>query len=93
VYLPNLGVDPEQQGLPLMERIKRLIVTVLADVKAEAHFSALDYLLLDDVYDYGVVDVKQLNDLNIMVIKTPLIAQKVDKYDERLVAKALLSFA
>ncbi|MFT7689183.1 MAG: 2-phospho-L-lactate transferase/gluconeogenesis factor (CofD/UPF0052 family), partial [Candidatus Azotimanducaceae bacterium] len=93
VYLPNLGVDPEQQGLPLMERIKRLIVTVLADVKAEAHFSALDYLLLDDVYDYGVVDVKQLNDLNIMVIKTPLIAEKVDKYDERLVAKALLSFA
>jgi CofD-related protein of GAK system len=93
VYLPNLGVDPEQQGLPLMERIKRLIVTVLADVKAEAHFSALDYLLLDDVYDYGVVDVNQLNDLNIMVIKTPLIAEKVDKYDERLVAKALLSFA
>ena len=93
VYLPNLGVDPEQQGLPLMERIKRLIVTVLADVKVEAHFSALDYLLLDDVYDYGVVDVNQLNDLNIMVIKTPLIAEKVDKYDERLVAKALLSFA
>lgn len=92
VYLPNLGVDPEQQGLPLMERIKRLIVTVLADVKAEAHFSALDYLLLDDVYDYGAVDVKQLNDLNIMVIKTPLIAEKMDKYDERLVAKALLSF-
>ncbi|MDE8601491.1 GAK system CofD-like protein [Marinomonas sp. RSW2] len=92
VYLPNLGVDPEQQGLPLMERIKRLIVTVLADVKAEAHFSALDYLLLDDVYDYGAVDVKQLNDLNIMVIKTPLIADKMDKYDERLVAKALLSF-
>jgi CofD-related protein of GAK system len=93
VYLPNLGVDPEQQGLPLMERIKRLIVTVLADVKAEASFSALDYLLLDDVYDYGVVDIAQLNDLNIMVIKTPLIAEKMDKYDERLVARALLSLA
>jgi CofD-related protein of GAK system len=93
VYLPNLGVDPEQQGLSLMERIKRLINTVLADTKLSGCFSALDYLLLDDRYDYGYVDYVLLNELNVMVIKTPLITDKPHKYDERLVTKALLSFA
>lgn len=93
VYLPNLGVDPEQQGLSLMERIQRLMTTVLEDVSGAPAFSPLDYLLLDDEYNYGAVDGQQLHDLNITVIRTPLMAGKIDKYDERLVAKALLSFA
>jgi CofD-related protein of GAK system len=91
VYLPNLGIDPEQQGLSLMERVKRLIEAVESD-KTEETFSALDYLLLDDTYDYGEVDIKQLHSLNVEVIKTPLITVKLNKYDERLVTKALLSF-
>lgn len=92
VYLPNLGEDPEQQGLSLMERVKRLIETVCADDKSVECFSALDYLLLDDKYDYGDIDVSALTALKVTVIKTPLITDKQHKYDERLVAKALLSF-
>jgi CofD-related protein of GAK system len=92
VYLPNLGTDPEQQGLPLMERVKRLVSTVMADTKMAGPFSALDYLLLDDSYNYGELDNELLSGLNIVVIRTPLITEKQHKYDERLVAKALLSF-
>lgn len=92
VYLPNLGEDPEQQGLSLMERVKRLIETVCADDQSVEHFSALDYLLLDDKYDYGHIDISALTALKVSVIKTPLITDKQHKYDERLVAKALLSF-
>jgi CofD-related protein of GAK system len=92
VYLPNLGFDPEQQGLSLMERIRRLIDTVLADTGSDIYFSALDYLLLDDNYDYGVVDIEELESLNINVVKTPLIGSKPNKYDEKLVSIALLSF-
>ncbi|MBJ7537949.1 GAK system CofD-like protein [Marinomonas transparens] len=93
VYLPNLGVDPEQQGLSLMECIERLISTVLADAKVDENsFTALDYLLLDETYDYGVIDLDRLREMKIEVIKTPLMISKVDRYDEGLVARALLSF-
>lgn len=92
VYLPNLGTDPEQQGLSLMERVKRLVSTVMADTEVSDSCSALDYLLLDDSYNYGELDSELLNDLNIVVIRTPLITEKQHKYDERLVARALLSF-
>lgn len=92
VYLPNLGIDPEQQGLSLMERVKRLVFAIVIDKQGKEAFSALDYLLLDDHYDYGEVDVDQLKALSIEVIKTPLITTKLNKYDERLVTKVLLSF-
>jgi len=91
VYLPNLGVDPEQQGLLLMERVQRLIAAVEIDKKGDESYSALDYLLLDDRYDYGEINFEQLKKLGIEVIKTPLITLKFNKYDERLVTKALLS--
>ena len=92
VYLPNLGVDPEQQGLSLMERVTRLISTISADAGDVASYSSLDYLLLDDEYDYGEIDSVLLNDLKVTVIKTPLITDKQYKYDEHLVTRALLSF-
>lgn len=92
VYLPNLGTDPEQHGLSLMERVKRLVSTVMADTEVAGLYSALDYLLLDDSYNYGELDSQLLNGLNVVVIRTPLITEKQHKYDERLVARALLSF-
>lgn len=94
VYLPNLGVDPEQLGLSLMERIRRLIMTVMADVNTAPMqgASALDYVLLDEHYDYGEVDDVALAELNITVVKTPLITDKPHKYDEKRVVQALLSF-
>lgn len=92
VYLPNLGTDPEQHGLSLMERVKRLVSTVMADTEVTGLYSALDYLLLDDSYNYGELDSQLLNGLNVVVIRTPLITEKQHKYDEHLVARALLSF-
>lgn len=92
VYLPNLGVDPEQLGLSLMERVARLVLTVTADAKGKGRFSALNYVLLDDSYDYGELDDGLLKYLNVEIIKTPLITQKADRYDETRVAQALLSF-
>ncbi|BFM50589.1 GAK system CofD-like protein [Marinomonas sp. THO17] len=91
VYLPNLGTDPEQLGLSLNEQVERLIAIVLNDVPELASYAALDYLLLDDRYDYGDVDFDKLVRLNVAVIKTPLITHKPEKYDEGLVTKALLS--
>lgn len=93
VYIPNLGFDPEQFGLSLMTQVERLVSTVLVDTKSlqDISFGGLDYLLLDDEYDYGVIDEHKLFALGVEVIKTPLISQKAEKYDEHLIVKALLS--
>ncbi len=91
VYVPNLGMDPEQLGLSLTERVERLIAAIIKDVPEHANYSALDYVLLDDRYDYGELDFDKLARLNVAVIKTTLITHKPEKYDERLVTKALLS--
>ncbi|MDB4837243.1 GAK system CofD-like protein [Marinomonas sp.] len=93
IYLPNLGHDPEQQGLSLTERVKRLVHTVSSDFNSqEESYSALDYVLLDDSYDYGGIEMEELSQLNISLVKTTLITGRKDKYDEALVASALLSF-
>lgn len=94
VYIPNLGVDPEQIGLSLMGQVARLLSVIQRDLDGQSvsnTFSALDYLLLDDSYDYGVLDIEELSRLGVQVIKTPLIRHKVDRYDEALIVKALLS--
>ncbi|TYL48919.1 GAK system CofD-like protein [Marinomonas sp. IMCC 4694] len=92
VYLPNLGTDPEQQGLSLMERIARLVLMVTADAKGKGRYTALNYVLLDDEYDYGEIDSELLLYLRVEIIKTPLIGEKKDRYDEERVTQALLSF-
>lgn len=92
VYIPNLGVDPEQLGLSLMDQIERLIKTVQQDLEDQDQAGeALDYLLLDDRYDYGDVEVEALSLLGVEVIRTPLIRDKANRYDEQLIVTALLS--
>ncbi|MCW8355691.1 hypothetical protein N5P32_07235 [Marinomonas pontica] len=66
--------------------------TISGDKETAGPYSVLDYLLLDDAYDYGELDDALLARLNVTVIKTPLITEKPHKYDEHLVARALLSF-
>lgn len=93
VYLPNLGEDPEQLGLSLMMQIDRLRHVVYQDVSQTdtAAFRAMDYLLLDQNYHYGVVDTEALKTLGIHVIKADLIGDKKNRYNEHKVVQALLS--
>ncbi|TDO95521.1 GAK system CofD-like protein [Marinomonas balearica] len=88
IYIPNLGVDPEQLGWSLMKRVRWL--ANLNDSGC-VHGKALDILLMDEHYDYGNLDVKELNELGVSVVKTPLISTNQNKYDEVLVNEALLS--
>ena len=92
VYVPNLGTDPEQLGYSLMAQVQTLTDTVLQDNEASGPaFGALDYLLLDDSYNYGNLDLEYLNALGVQIIKTPLINKHPEQYDEKLLVEALLS--
>lgn len=93
VYLPNLGNDPEQLGWSLMDRVRYLIELLLeGEPKLNNHRNVLNWLLLDDRYDYGEVDERVLQEWGVQLVKTPLITTKPDRYDEQLVSHALLSF-
>ncbi|MEO9653954.1 GAK system CofD-like protein [Marinomonas sp.] len=92
VYVPNLGTDPEQLGYTLMTQVKTLIDIVLEDAfQFEEGFGALDYLLIDDRYDYGYIDQAYLSESGVKIIKTPLIKDQPEEYDETLLVEALLS--
>lgn len=92
VYLPNLGEDPEQLGWPLMRRVEFLLTLLSGRPEANLMEPVLNWLLLDDHYDYGVVDEAVLAAWGVQVIRTPLIGQKTERYEETLVVEALLSF-
>lgn len=93
VYLPNLGVDPEQLGWSLMARIEYILKKLLGSPELNLHTPVLNWVLLDQHYDYGECDVARLEQWGVAVVKTPLIKDKPERYDECLVAEALLSFA
>ncbi len=92
VYVPNLGTDPEQLGYTLMTQVRALTDIVLKDAsQLKEGFGALDYLLIDDRYDYGLIDQAYLSELGVQIIKTPLIKDRPEEYDETLLVEALLS--
>ncbi|SBS32885.1 Gluconeogenesis factor [Marinomonas aquimarina] len=93
IYLPNLGVDPEQLGWTLMARIEYMLVKLLGSPTVNLHTPVLNWVLLDQDYDYGELDMATLAKWGVSVVKTPLIKDKPERYDECLVAEALLSFA
>lgn len=93
VYLPNLGTDPEQLGWSLMARIEFLLTKLLGEAAINLQTPVLDWVLLDEDYDYGTLDAERLAKWGVAVVKTPLIQDKPERYDERLVVEALLSFA
>ncbi|MBM6552014.1 GAK system CofD-like protein [Marinomonas ostreistagni] len=93
VYLPNLGTDPEQLGWPLMARIRYLLTLMLQHPERNKTSAVLNWVLLDDGYDYGPVDEAQLQQWGVQVVRAPLREEKPDRYDEQRVTEALLSFA
>ena len=93
VYLPNLGTDPEQLGWSLIARIECILTKLLGSPELNLHTPVLNWVLLDLDYDYGAIDPVRLAKWGISVVRTPLIKDKPERYDERLVVEALLSFA
>ncbi|MBJ7550414.1 GAK system CofD-like protein [Marinomonas ostreistagni] len=92
IYLPNLGLDPEQLGWGLMSRVEYLLTLLLGDAEKNNETPVLNWLLIDEAYDYGEIDYRRLQGWGVNVVKTPLITNEPDMYSEHLVVEALLSF-
>lgn len=97
VYIPNLGLDPEQKGYSLAEQVDCL----LAALRESSRFPGWD----TDYLNFVVIDSKgahrlsatewdYLENRGIQVVQMPLVKpERPDRFDETALIETLLSLA
>jgi len=92
VYLPNLGTDPEQLGMSLLQQIETIIKTVSSEPVTNAK-GILDFLILDDAYFkcLSIEEIKSVEQLGVTVLVAPLVKEGSQYYDEHAVCQFLVS--
>lgn len=97
IYLPNLGEDPEQRGMSLVDALEAIARYVRQDVGEELSLRQIvDVVLLDpgraDKLTPG--ERARLGELQVEIIATPIChATDFDKHDPVRVVEALVSLA
>ncbi|MES9857569.1 MAG: GAK system CofD-like protein [Sedimenticola sp.] len=95
VYIPNQGKDPEQIGMSQELMIKTLLSQLRIDAGEKcATDRLLNFILIDSKSGHGLspATIKQVSDLGIQIIDTPLISQpSAPYYDDKLLVSVLLS--
>lgn len=94
VYIPNLGVDPEQRGLSVTACVDQLVNFVRRDVGDSVRVrDVVQIVLLDRTREQYVesVDVDGLRDRGIDVLDLPLLSTRNGELDPAGVTEALLS--
>ncbi|MDT8447333.1 MAG: GAK system CofD-like protein [bacterium] len=97
VYVPNLGVDPEQKGYRLAEQVDRL----LRALKESSRFPGwdtdyLNFLVIDAEGGHQITPEErdQLENRGIQIIDVPLVLPEApERIDEELLLSVLLSLA
>jgi len=94
VYIPNLGRDPEQLGMTLLDQVRALFAHLERDCPDVPPRSLLDFVLLDARQtDYGPsAYFEEIRRLGLEVVDAPLVSQGSSPYlDEERVIEYLLS--
>jgi CofD-related protein of GAK system len=103
VYLPNLGVDPEERDMSLSDKVKTLLDYLgrglAVDGLTGCGTKLLDYVILDagklHSGGYGPLEeIGRIEDMGVAVIETELASLgPPDRLDPRLTVEKLLSLA
>ena len=94
VYIPNLGVDPEQIGMTMDQAILSLLEHLRADVGGNCPSRRLlNFVMLDSRRgNYSSLPSPSLmKKLRVRVIDTELVGSSASLYDPKLLTSALLS--
>lgn len=89
VYIPNLGHDPEQYGLSLLQQVKTIIRFVKKDKDEADSLGALDFLLIDETLSYS--GLNEIEALGVTIIRADIADKKTNKYQGRKLSEALIS--
>lgn len=98
VYVPNLGVDPEQFGMTLLTQITTLIRYIKGDIEGGAKIGAkgsakgaLDFLLLDENVVYESDDLASIEQLGVTILRANIVTEGATQYDEKKLSEVLIS--
>ena len=94
VYVPNLGLDPEQKGYEVIQLVDRL----LEMLKASSRYPGwdtdyLNFLLIDRQkgHQIGKAEMEQLEARGIQVVDVELVGETPQKIEEEKLLAVLLS--
>jgi len=90
VYIPNLGVDPEQYGMTLLSQVLKLICYVKGADNENAK-GALDFLLLDENIVYNDVYLTRIEALGVTILRADLASSDAIQYKEVKISEVLIS--
>lgn len=94
VYVPNLGIDPEQLDCGVADCIQRLRAAL--EPENGAARAAVDTLLIDQQHEryVGLPSAAQLQEWGMRMVEAPLVsAASAPYYDNEQLAAALLALA
>lgn len=89
VYIPNLGEDPEQLGMSLLDQVKTLIQFVNKDHSELGSLGALDFLLIDEKVAYS--QLNEIEALGVTIIRADIAYENAIKYHDKKLSEALIS--
>ena len=96
VFIPNLGVDPEQLGMDFSATIQALIKQLRQSSGDKPVSNLLNYVVIDadrSRYPYEI-NLDLLNSLDIQLLELSLVTtQSAPYYDDERLAQVLLSLA
>lgn len=93
VYTPNPGVDPEELGMTLVDKVDRLIDTLRLGAKPRTPTSKLLDFVLVDPRACTRKDIRAVRKRGVGVLETELIDPETRRIDPMAFVEALLSLA
>lgn len=97
VYVPNMGHDPEQQGLTVGRAVEQLVRRVRLDAGEDVPVDQiLNVVVLDtsDAVYESPLELERVRDLGINVLRTPLREDSAEtKIDSKLACETLLELS
>lgn len=93
VFIPNLGNDPEQLGMTLLDSLQTLLEHLQNDVPDSIATDFITFIIIDSQHaNYtGGIPYQMIERLGIQLIDTNLMKQGDTKYDDQKLVAALLS--
>lgn len=95
IYIPNLGLDPEQHNMAVDESVEILLDYLKSDISKKADIQTLlNFILIDSENGYypGGCNLKKLRKTGVCIIDTNLVsASDKTKIDPEKLAPVLLS--
>jgi hypothetical protein len=94
VYIPNIGIDPEQLGMTLDSSILILLDYLQNTAPNHSNQDFLNFILYDSkrAQYHSKLSTKLMKEKGIQIIDTKLISKNsFPYYDEKLLVSALLS--